>query len=120
MPMKPVTQIQINTVVRPPAVEGIMPCSFEQMQRIAACLGPEAEVVVPKHPEQTGGAESRSLRKRLLELLKRRPCTLEDIIQSVGTNRLELIKVLDELVQSDLLQVRSHEDHIYYKARSSK
>ena len=41
-------RIQLNTVVRPPAVEGILPCTAERMQQIAAIMsrgGPKTGVV---------------------------------------------------------------------------
>ena len=71
-------------------------------------------------PGRGEASQSRALRKRLLEMLKRRPCTLEDIARSVELGRIELVKVLDELVQSGSLQVRVHEGKTYYQAQSSK
>ncbi len=112
-------QIQLNTVVRPPAVEGILPCSAERMQQISDIMshaGLEARVVGQYCAGGRGEtSQSRALRKRLLEMLKRRPCTLEDIARSVGLGRIELVKVLDELVQSKSLQVRVHEGNTYYQ-----
>ncbi|MCL6583843.1 MAG: radical SAM protein [bacterium] len=118
-------QIQLNTVVRPPAVQGIMPSSPERLAEIAALLGSKAVVVGQHCPaaSQQGISYSRSLRKRIIEMLKRRPCTLAEIAQSAGmhpgeAHRLELVKVLDEMVQSHLLKVRVHDGQTYYQAQS--
>ncbi|MEW6380278.1 MAG: radical SAM protein [bacterium] len=119
-------QIQLNTVVRPPAFQGIMPSPPERLAQIAALLGPRAVVVGQYCPGRGDISRSRSLRKRILEMLKRRPCTLDEIAQSAGMHTAgmqpdevhlaELVKVLDELVQSHLLTVRVHEGQTYYQA----
>ncbi|MEW5800469.1 MAG: radical SAM protein [bacterium] len=109
-------QVQLNTVVRPPAVKGILPCTPEKMQQLAAVLDQGAEVVGQRSIGSREVFLSRSLRKRIIEMLKRRPCTLEDIVQSVGLGRLELLKVLDELVQSRVLKVHSYGGNTYYQA----
>ena len=106
--------IQINTVFRPPAIEDTRPCTSEQLDRIAQILGPKAQVVGQSHPGKAEVSQSRSFRKRIQELLRRRPCTLDDIAQITGLNRAELIKVLDGLTQAGLLQRRSYQDNIYY------
>lgn len=118
-------QIQLNTVVRPPAFEGTLPCSAERMQQISDIMshgGPKVKVVGQYVSGRGEAFQSRALRKRLLEMLKRRPCTLEDIARSVELGRIELVKVLDELVQSKSLQVRVHEGNTYYQlsAQTSK
>jgi len=117
-------QIQLNTVVRPPALEGTLPCSAERMQQISDIMshhgGPKAKVVGQYVSGRGEASQSRALRKRLLEMLKRRPCTLEDIARSAGLGHIELVKVLDELVQSKSLQVRTHEGNTYYHIRAQK
>lgn len=114
-------QIQLNTVVRPPAFQGIMPSVPERLAQIAALFGPRAVVVGQHCPNRGDVSRSRSLRKRILEMLKRRPCTMDEIAQAAGmrpdeVHRAELVKVLDELVQSRLLTVRVHEGQTYYQA----
>ncbi|MGA1874722.1 MAG: radical SAM protein [bacterium] len=106
--------IQINTVFRPPAIEDTRPCTSEQLDQIAQLLGPKAQVVGQPHPGKAEVSQSRSFQKRIQELLRRRPCTLDDIAQITGLNRAELIKVLDGLTQAGLLQRRSYQDNIYY------
>ena len=80
-------RIQLNTVVRPPA-EPVSPLSEERMLEVLnyfndAELIPDWDWNVPKASEDT-----------LLDLLKDRPSTLEEICSRIGMNRENAIKYL--------------------------
>ena len=113
-------RIQINTVFRPPAVEEILPCTPEQLHQIANLLGPVAELVGQPHLDKVKVSQSRSFKKRIMELLKRRPCTLNDMVQVTGISHIELVKILDTLGQSGDLQIQSHQGQTYYQFRGEE
>jgi len=113
-------RIQINTVFRPPAIEGILPCAPEKLQQIATMLSSVAEVVGQPHLDKVVVSQSRSFKKRILELLKRRPCTVHDMVRATGISRIELVKILDNLTQAGFIQIRSHEGQAYYQFRSEE
>lgn len=116
-------RIQINTVFRPPAIEGILPCAPEKLQQISTMLSSVAEVVEvvgQPHLDKVAVSQSRSFKKRILELLKRRPCTLSDMVRATGISHIELVKTLDNLTQAGFLQIRSHEGQAYYQFRSEE
>jgi wyosine [tRNA(Phe)-imidazoG37] synthetase (radical SAM superfamily) len=82
-------KVQLNTAVRPTADPTIERLSSEELQVIAAQIGPSCEVVtdfVVRHhirPDQGSTMEA------LLSMLKRRPCSLRDICSGldIGTDR---------------------------------
>jgi len=113
-------RIQINSVFRPPAIEGILACTPEKLQQISTMLSSVAEVVGQPHLDKVAVSQSRSFKKRILELLKRRPCTLSDIVRATGISHIELVKILDTLIQAGFLQIRSHEGQAYYQFRSEE
>lgn len=113
-------RIQINTVFRPPAIEGTLPCSPEKLQQISTMLSSVAEVVGQPHLDKVAVSQSRSFKKRILELLRRRPCTLSDIVRATGISHIELVKLLDSLTQAGFLHIRTHEGQPYYQYRSEE
>ena len=71
-------KVQLNTAVRPTAEPDVVRFDLDKLQEIALKLGPKAEVVADfaaHHVKETAekGAED------ILSMLKRRPCSLEDI-----------------------------------------
>lgn len=77
-------RIQLNTVVRPPC-EDVEPVDEDGMIRICREFGGDAEIIAEQrievHPE-------------ILPLLQRRPLTIEEISESLGIHRNEVVKHL--------------------------
>ncbi len=109
-------RVQINSVFRPPAVEGILPSPSKRLEEIKTILGPLAKVVGKPHLNKRQVDTSRSFRKRILELLKRRPCTINDIVNATGVNRIELTKILDDLYSSKQINIITHKGGTFYRS----
>jgi DNA-binding IclR family transcriptional regulator len=54
--------------------------------------------------------------RAVLDLLRRRPCTAEDLARGLGVNRLELLKRLEPLAARGAIETSRHEGEIYYRA----
>lgn len=74
--------VQINTVVRPPAVEGFRAVPPDQLERIAALFEVPTEVIAG--PQVKTGGDHGSLERQVVEMTRRRPCTLADIAAMTG------------------------------------
>ena len=108
-------RVQLNTVTRPPAESFAVGVSRERLAELAAMFDPSAEVIadfrdVHKQAEFAGG------RKEILELLRRRPCSIEDIASGLGMHRNEVIKYIEELNAEGLLEESLVAEKLYYKA----
>jgi wyosine [tRNA(Phe)-imidazoG37] synthetase (radical SAM superfamily) len=107
-------RIQLNTVVRPPAEEWAAPVPDEDMKRICGYFG-NAEVIIPYHkherPDEMGQTP-----EDILALLRRRPCTLDDICNGLGIHRNEALKYLQILHERDLLRQVMRDGALYYYA----
>jgi wyosine [tRNA(Phe)-imidazoG37] synthetase (radical SAM superfamily) len=106
-------KIQLNTVIRPPAEEWATRVPDAEMERIREFFG-NAEVIAPyqKHsltPEKQGVADE------VLALLRRRPCTLEDIANGLGMHRNEVLKHLQQLQNQNLLRQVFRNGVLYYQ-----
>ncbi len=84
-------KIQLNTAVRPTAETGIKRLNPEKLQAIAKQLGEKCEVAADFSPGRCGKhIESRA--EDVLSMLKRRPCSLNDICSGLGIRSNEALK----------------------------
>ncbi|MHC4573712.1 MAG: radical SAM protein [Planctomycetota bacterium] len=109
-------KVQLNTAVRPAAESGLQRLDAKNLQAIADQLGSKAEVVadLPVHHIAThvkAGAED------LLSMLKRRPCSLNDICSSLGTPQEEALRYITELQELGLVGVTEKDGTAFFRAK---
>jgi len=107
-------RIQLNTLVRPPAEDFVFPLTLGQLEEIRRTLEDKAEII----PEFTAplGEEFNSVKDReILHLIKRRPCTTEDISKALGLRIDEVVKHLDHLTKTGAIRYRMYEHRCYYE-----
>ena len=110
-------RVYLNTAVRPPAESWVKAVPEEAMKVCAAALGPQCEIITDgvSSPEAAGtvGAE-----ERVLALLRRRPCRLEDLSAGLGSHRNEVLKYLGHLLQAGQISSQVLGEQTYYMAVS--
>ncbi|MDY6837324.1 MAG: radical SAM protein [Thermodesulfobacteriota bacterium] len=109
-------KVHVNTAVRPSAEPHAQKVSQEEMARFCKILGEKAEVIAPfedghKHEPKT------NIEQDLLNLLARRPCTLDDISSGLAVHKNEVIKYMDLLVKDDKIKVVNKDAEVYYQLR---
>jgi wyosine [tRNA(Phe)-imidazoG37] synthetase (radical SAM superfamily) len=95
-------KVQLNTVDRPPAEEFALAVSARRMQKLALLFDPPAEVITKFRRCHVGG-QFKANRDVLLNLLRRRPCTVEEIAEGLGWHRNEADKLLADLEARGLI-----------------
>jgi wyosine [tRNA(Phe)-imidazoG37] synthetase (radical SAM superfamily) len=111
-------KVQVNTVVRPPAESYATPVPREQLEAIAAQLHPEAELIAPCAPGD--GTESPGVGcDEVLDLLRRRPCSIADIATGLRLHPQEAAKCVGRLVAQEKVRTRQQEGTLYYEAVSA-
>jgi hypothetical protein len=88
----------LNTVLRPPAEEFAFPLSREQMVTLKGLFPVEAEIITDRDlgsAPLTGFGKARD--EEILALLRRRPCTPEDVAKGLGIHVNEALKLLETL-----------------------
>lgn len=108
-------KIHLNTVARPPAEEFALAVSAEEMQDIVDMFDNRAEIIVDfdrliEHHQHNEGIE-----EQVISLLKRRPCTVSDISDSLGVHRNEVIKYVNRLTGKGAIRRVKHVDKWYYE-----
>ncbi|HHP51637.1 MAG TPA: radical SAM protein [Moorella mulderi] len=115
----PVERIQLNTVTRPPAEGFALPVEKERLLKIAEMLGPRAEMIETFAGETREMAGGKEIIKEIRELLKRRPCTLEEICLLLGLKEPEASKYLGIMAEEGEVMPVHVEDRVYYKFTGS-
>ncbi len=108
-------RVQINTAVRPPAEGSVTAPSWERLVEIRDMLGPRAEIVAAAAASPLD-PEAKAEKREVLDLLLRRPCTLEDIAEGLGIHRNQAVKYLQALLDEGAVRRRQRRYRTYYEA----
>jgi len=108
-------RVQLNTATRPTAEDYAVMVERRRLDELAAMFDPTAEVIadfqgVHRQREFAAGRES------IMELLRRRPCSIDDIADGLGMHRNEVVKYVEELSAEKAIEHSSVADKLYYKA----
>jgi wyosine [tRNA(Phe)-imidazoG37] synthetase (radical SAM superfamily) len=106
-------KVQVNTVVRPPSEDFASVVSPRQLKKMAALLGQNVEVIA-EYPGAAAGELCARSAGEILTMLKRRPCTLEDIVAGLGIKRTAAVKQIDLLVREHALRSRRMNGRIFF------
>ncbi len=112
-------RIDINTPVRPPVPErDALPCDDQVLNRALELFGPKAHAIGSFDKRVSKAASpARSFSDRdkdIREMLLRRPCTVSDIVSSLGLGRQAVTESLERLKQAGLVTTRSGQGDTYF------
>jgi len=107
-------KVQLNTAVRPTAEANIKRLDTEKLRAIAARLGPKCEVVADFSATHHGKfLENKA--ENVLSILKRRPCSLNDICSGLGIGRNEALKYVTHLLHKGVIHSEKKDGRIFFK-----
>jgi wyosine [tRNA(Phe)-imidazoG37] synthetase (radical SAM superfamily) len=107
-------RIQLNTPVRPPAEDFAFPLTFKQLKAIKKRFGNIAEVV-SEFMGPMGDRFESDRDDEIIQLIKRRPCTAEDLSKVLGLRMDEVVKHLDHLTKTGAIRYRMYQHRCYYE-----
>jgi len=110
-------RVQLNTVTRPPVENFAVSVSANQLAHFARLFRPTAEVIAER-PSRLSSKAARLDFGAVLDLLRRRPCTAEQIASGLGLNRLEILKCLEVLERKGDIATSPHEGQVFYYANA--
>jgi len=108
-------RVQLNTVTRPPAESYAIGISRQRLTELARMFDPPAEVIADFR-DVHAHAEFAASREDVLDLLRRRPCSMEDIAGGLGMHRNEVVKYIEDLNAEGLLRQTRTEGRLHYRA----
>jgi len=109
-------KIQLNTVVRPPLEENAQPVSLQALQDIARGLGTRAEVIASFKGE--GRKDFHPVNpEAVIAMLRRRPCTEDDICVALSYNKDLLAETLSQLKEAGSISLSRHDGISYWTTK---
>jgi wyosine [tRNA(Phe)-imidazoG37] synthetase (radical SAM superfamily) len=112
-------RIQLNTAVRPPAEDFVFPLTLGQLEEIRERLEDRAEII-SEFAASLGEGFNSVKDTEILNLIKRRPCTTEDISKALGLRIDEVVKHLDHLRKAGAVRYRMFEHRCYFEFATAK
>jgi wyosine [tRNA(Phe)-imidazoG37] synthetase (radical SAM superfamily) len=124
-------KVQLNTAVRPTTDPTIIRLSAQKLRDIAARLGPKCEVVADFSTGHTGKLSDSQAKdilrphlamgrktEALLSMLKRRPCSLNDISAGLGITHNEALEYISDLQQRGVIHSEQRDGRVFFKTLS--
>jgi len=108
-------RIQLNTPIRPPAEDFTFPLTLAQLESIKERLGENVQII-SEFASPPGEKINSAKDSEILNLIKRRPCTAEDISKALGLHLNEVVKYLDKLMEEGVVHYRTYEHRGYYES----
>jgi len=109
-------KVQLNTVIRPPSEKFAKPLTKKEMEKIRDFIGNNCEIVAHFHKKGLT-PEEENLKDIILDMIRRRPVTIEDISESLGTHKNEVLKYIDMLERENKIKAVSYENKDYYEPK---
>jgi wyosine [tRNA(Phe)-imidazoG37] synthetase (radical SAM superfamily) len=109
--------IQLNTVYRPPSEDFASPLAEERLREIGEIFGPTASIIVPYRGNKSLPGKGK-VQIRIIDALKRRPLTAEDMAKILGLHPQQVIKHLKVLLDERRIRHRLHGSRSFYEIAS--
>jgi len=110
-------RIHLNTAVRPPAHDFVSPLTNAELKSLAPLFEPPAEVIAEF--KTTRKQSIRTNEDSLLEMLRRRPCTTEQIAGAFGMHLNEVAKYVSKLLRTSQIRLIRQNNKVYYRIVNS-
>jgi wyosine [tRNA(Phe)-imidazoG37] synthetase (radical SAM superfamily) len=108
-------RVHLNTVTRPPSKSFAEPVPRERLARLAGLFEPQADVIADYAHDTPQGVTGAS-ENDMLEMLRRRPCSVQDIVSAFGLHSNEVIKSTEDMCRRRLIEPVVGRRGIYYRA----
>ena len=109
-------RVQLNTLDRPGTEGWVLPATRTDLDRVEKIL----DFATAEKVEQSPQSNLKTLYaidpvEQIREILKRRPCTVDDIVSATGLRTIEVVKILREMAATtDLMTKREVRGLFYY------
>jgi wyosine [tRNA(Phe)-imidazoG37] synthetase (radical SAM superfamily) len=108
-------KVQLNTAVRPTADSHITVISRDRLEQMASELGDKAEVIADFSAGRLDRHIARSAQD-ILDMLRRRPCSMEDICHGLEMPPNEVIKHIEILLDRRLIELVNRSGIVCYRS----
>jgi wyosine [tRNA(Phe)-imidazoG37] synthetase (radical SAM superfamily) len=112
-------KIQLNTVERPPSEDFALAVNKCQMERFASMMGKNASVIT-QFINHSFSPQYSAKKDDVINLIRRRPCSLEDVVNGIGITHNEALKYLDLLRSKNVISEKRTNKTVKYVYNNTK
>ena len=105
--------VQLNTVVRPPAMSGTLPLPHRELEETARLFTVPCEVIAS--PPKGGAGDRGSLADRLVEMTRRRPLELADVALAFEMDKSKAMALIEDLIADGRMKKESFGRKVFYR-----
>jgi len=110
--------VQINTLDRPGVVDGIRAAAHDDLLAVADFFKPaRVEIIASVHDRKSIGSYRSDAESAIIETIKRRPCTPEDLATILGSHVNEINKYLGTLEDAQKIESVRQERGLFYQLK---
>ena len=109
-------KVQLNTAVRPTADSRAKAVSPEKLTQIAEIIGNDAEVIA-SFPERAEDSRNEIDSETVLSMLRRRPCSIQDISSSLNAAPGKVRAIIEELLERAVIYPDIRDGRKFYKLK---
>ena len=111
-------QVQINTLDRPGVIAGIRAAAHGELRAVADFFKPaRVEIIASVHDRKSIGSYRSDTESAIIETIKRRPCTPEDLATILGRHVNEINKYLGTLEDAQKIESVRQGRGLFYQRR---
>lgn len=107
--------VELNTVARPPACPGVRGLTREEMATAAGYFPSDTSRIIGRfEPTSRENDEFESLGSRVLQLVTRRPCSVEEMADSLSVSVESLQATLSGLLRQKKIRLQKYDERLFY------
>jgi len=109
------TKIQLNSLDRPGTEDWVKPENKKNLLKIKEYFLPlKVEIIGQPSPKNQSKTEQNSIETKISSILKRRPSTIDDLMANLNLRKIELIKIIQEMIAKDEIKTKKEERGTFY------
>ena len=108
-------KIQINSVLRPAAEQWVEAADRETLEFAKNLFGENAKIIGKFQKERFDSGRD-DVQEAILQLVKRRPCPVKEICESLGLHEAVVVKHIGMMLAEDKIKEVIQKDGNFYKA----
>ncbi len=113
--------VQLNSLDRPGTESWVQPMPAEKLEYVASFLKPlQVEIVAKATSRKNIQSFQKDISLQILDTIKRRPCTDQDLCDILGLHKNELNKYLSQLLDEDLVESQHMERGLFFLPKAPK
>ena len=110
-------KIQLNTLDRPGTEDWVKAADKKRLEEIKNILGQNTEIIKTFASRKKVESYKEETKDKIIDILKRRPCTEKDLAQILGLHINEITKYIQVLLENNEIKVKKESRGTFYYLR---